>query len=347
MITRTFIVGNGFIHHLKSLAEKEYHTGNLSILSLIDELNQVSQLFKEFDDLNQEIATLLGIPNSNMEQALKVADNIIAWFRTKSVDDEGFVLKDCQNSINEIGKKLIDEKILPITSKFEEQENNGFYGRITQWVNGSVGNQVLKWARKKESALGIFTTNYDGVLEQLLRSSDKKDDGYWLTDGFAGSPNHPLTHYDPKLDSNCFIGHLHSSYKYGWQNGKWIKYRTSEEEKNEDPLILYMNPTQKLEFIKANPILRAYWEKFCEFLKKSDELVIYGNSLEADPHIAEAIKKHLKKSCKILILDKDSEKIKKTLEEQKIKNKISPMSLEKITKKNLWEVFVQPKSLVI
>lgn len=347
---RTVIVGNGFIHHLKSIVQLEI--GNYSddaipghLNTLASELNEVTELFSQFEKLESEFRDLLKVEGRSVESVYQLVDDILTWYQTRSAHGElSSQLEDCLNHINRIGEQLINEKIQPITKGFEDQETKGVYANLTHFTGNKVGDRIQKKLNEKSDKLGVFTTNYDGFLEQVLRTSDSSNFGFLLKDGFAGSADRPKTLYDDYFCKKRFIGHLHSSYKYGWNGENWEKHSVRNSGSNRNPLIVYMNPKQKLGFIKRNEILRRYWNHFEFWLKESDEVAIYGNSLSSDPHILNALSK-CKSEASFFIADSNPAAIEKRLKKES-DNHVTSIVTSKIGIDKLADLFINPSGLV-
>jgi hypothetical protein len=316
-MTTIFLIGNGFIKHLQKVVcnEIEAHLSegkNLEFFQndVLQGLNQVDSLFGEFDNLEKELAGILGLEDKSLELAYQLTDDFISWYRTKSKYPKAeYNLKQCLDSISLVGQQLVNEKIIPIVEKFEDQEIEGLYRSISQWTENKIGEEIDIHLKRTGNNMGVFTTNYDGFFEQITYTGNEENKGFLLMDGFAGDSNHPLTLHKPYFNYNRFIGHLHSSYKYGWNGSQWVKIRTSRRSRNVHPLILYMKPNEKKKFIQKNSILTAYWNHFEKWLNKTEELVIYGNSLKSDPHIIELIKRALSKTALVYIADINAEEI--------------------------------------
>lgn len=348
---RTYIVGNGFIHHLSELVQKdidEIRAPNIPpdyLVTLAKELKNVSVLFKKFEDIETEFKRILGDYKSS-ETVLNIIDSIMYWYRNVKANTEFEALNSCSTKFIELANKIVEEKIKPIVLEFENQETNAVYGELTKWVSEyKIGANIDNHLKTSSDQLGIFTTNYDGFLEQLTRTDSNENQGFLLNDGFAGGRDKPKTLYPP-FSNDRFLGHLHSSYKFGWNGENWEKFNTSNSLRNPDPLILYMNPDKKLEFIQRNTLLSAYWNHFLTWIKSSDEVIVYGNSLSSDPHIVDALK-NCKSNCVIYIADKDFEAIKKRLPKKLKANNTVHIDTFRVSLGEMSSLFANPKSLVI
>jgi hypothetical protein len=350
MKTTTFLIGNGFIKHLQKVVcnEIESHPSERSNLEfyqnhVLHGLEQVDSLFGEFDNLERELASILGLEDKSLELVYHLTDDVISWYRTKSKYHKAeFNLKQCLDSISLVGQQLVNEKIIPIVEKFEDQEIECLYRSISQWTENKIGEEIDIHLKRTGNNLGVFTTNYDGFVEQFLRTSNSKNQGFLFKDGFAGDSSHPLTLYKPHFNYNRFIGHLHSSYKYGWNGNQWVKFRTSRSSRNVDPLIVYMKPSQKKRFIDNNPVLRAYWIHFEKWLNNTEELVIYGNSLNSDPHIKDVIKESLSKDASVYIADINAQKVYDENLTYIDKNRVFKIDTGKIELSNYSEFICEP-----
>lgn len=344
---RTVIVGNGFIHHLRCLLQSDidnkYQDNVPSYLNkLNNELQEVTRLFNRFNSLEGELRSLLNAQDISLEEVYQLVDDVVSWYQTRSAHkDLDSTLAECINQINVIGDRLIREQIVPITEGFEEQEIKGVYKYVTKWLGTDIGDAISQKLKKNKDQLGVFTTNYDGFLEQVLRTKDGR--GFLLKDGFAGSPDRPKTLYDDYFSKNKFMGHLHSSYKFGWNGKDWVKYSISRETRNRNPLIVYMNPKQKLDFIRRNEVLRKYWRHFERWIQKSDEVIIYGNSLASDPHIRNAVG-NCSKEAKIYVFDVHYQAVKRQVENN-LDNQVSCMSTANINLERLSDIFSSPSNL--
>ena len=81
--------------------------------------------------------------------------------------------------------------------------------------------------------------------------------------------------------------------------------------------MVFGNPETKAITIKNDNILSAYYEQLRNDLSSFDKLIVFGNSMENEPHLKEIIKTHFDKEGKQLIVcsynDESIEKVKEQL----------------------------------
>jgi NAD-dependent SIR2 family protein deacetylase len=91
--------------------------------------------------------------------------------------------------------------------------------------------------------------------------------------------------------------HLHGSYKFFIYFGDFIKVKKDgwnfyrENKEMLIPVLIFNAPKFKEKQIKSFAVLNVYFHAFKEELKKSKNLIIWGQSLKNDPHIENVIKK--------------------------------------------------------
>lgn len=331
---RSILVGNGFLFHLEHLVRNYGYDSNL-----IDEIKDAQNLFGKFIEIENDLKKILQTDNS-IENILSRLDDLFYWYH-KSVSIP--ISSDCYNELNQRIKEIIDDKIVPIVRSFENHEKQGTYGKIWKEVEEySIGESI----EKSTDEIGVFTTNYDGYIDQILRKSSPSTDesGFVFKDGFAGNKSHPLRLFDLNLKSKKIIHHIHSSYKFGWSDGEVIKVRSGEH--NSDPHVLFSDSNKKLIHIRMNYVLSTYWENFIYWINSSEELVIYGNSLQSDPHIVDVIIRYSTKIKTIYVIEKDLngfDKVKSRLKE--VENKLSFINSNDIGWSDFIDIFNNPSSL--
>lgn len=293
------IVGNGFIYHLRdiALAERERFeqlttfmgpNGVARCNALIQNLESVSGLFNQFDQLQKELQQVFtGI---KYEELFERLDAVLTWYKERN-SFQNLVDPKCFETLSSLVEKAIAEKIIPIVQSFEEQETSGAYGTLSNLFTGeTVGDRVFNAQQASHDQIGIFTTNYDGFLVQLLRTNHGNG-GYHFADGFGRPEGNNLVLHEPYISDTNLIAHLHSSYRFGYHDGEIIKTRPRHGVTNQMPILVYMNPNKKIDYIKRHYVLRRYWEEFEKWMSEADEVVIYGNSLSSDPHLVRVINK--------------------------------------------------------
>jgi hypothetical protein len=336
---RSFIIGNGFISHLAQLVQDRNE-------ELYIQLKKVEALFNQFQSLESELRSLLNITASN-EIILGITENLVNWYRQIN-SESGLVNNSCFDALADLGKIIIEDKIAPIVKGFEQQQIDGTYGDLTRVLSQfNIGDKVKQGLESdSELKLGLFTTNYDGFLEQMLRTTDGS--GYYFTDGFAGLYPYPLKLYTPYISDKAFLGHLHSSYRYSWCGSTCIKTRDfTEAGANRDPILVYASPSKKKEFIDKNPLLSRYWYEFEKWLNLSDEIVIFGNSMMSDPHILELVVSivKFKQEIKLIIVAKNECKLDLYVEIGIPREQLIFIKSEKINLANYHLFFLNPESI--
>lgn len=358
---RVVIVGNGFIHHLKSLVEiqQERHKNIDNFIGrngvnrcsrIVQELQKVSELFSAFDSLQKELTHFFS-DKVKYEELFERLDALIAWYKSKN-EFKNIIDDKCFNGLEVLIEKIINEKILPIVGEFEEQEIRGVYADLFRLIPGTtIGDRVAEAQKASGDKIGIFTTNYDGYLAQLLRTSSGDSDGFHFFDGFGGGKyGHFVVPYEPYFSDNNFLASLHSSYRIGYVGEELIKTRPRQGERNKLPILVYMNPQRKLSYIKKHYILRRYWESFENWLKDADEVVVYGNSLRSDPHIVSQLNREVAKSgrkLKIYAAGRSPASVMKQLTFEKgLQPELKEIETKGVNLDNLHKLFTSPAELV-
>lgn len=354
---RVIIVGNGFIYHLLDLARVEKTTAEKVIGiprrnrvrhcdNLIVELERVSSLFNQFDKLQNELKQFFS-DQVKYEELFEKLDALLDWYKDKNkfknvIDDK------CFDGLEKLIEKIIYEKIIPVVKEFEEQELSHAYSSLSRMFNGpTVGDKVYTAQQTSSDRIGVFTTNYDGFLVQLLRRSAGDNDGFHFADGFGGGRySHPIVPFEPYFSDSNFIAPLHSSYRIGYKNDELIKTKLSRSERNTLPILVYMNPVKKLDYIMRHYILRRYWDTFKNWLNEADEVVIYGNSLRSDPHIVNLLNR-VSKRAKIYAAGRSPDQVLGRLTFNKGENPdLLKIDTSKVGLDRLHELFVNPGALI-
>lgn len=294
---RVVIVGNGFIYHLRDLAETERQQhlqtplglgqhAVQQIQTLIGHLDNVRVLFNQFNDLHTSLQAIF--QDANGEELFAKLDAVLTWFRERALL-QSIVEPHCFEALSQTANQVVNEQILPIVRSFEQQERDNAYGSLVHLLNGlTIGNRVYDAQQASGDQIGVFTTNYDGFLVQLLRT-ERIHGTFHFSDGFGRPEGGHLVLHEPYISDSNFLAHLHSSYRFGYHDNEIIKTRPRHGTTNQMPILVYMNPTKKLDYIKRHYVLRRYWEEFENWMTQADEVVIYGNSLNSDPHLVRVL----------------------------------------------------------
>lgn len=292
---RSILVGNGFLFHLEHLVSNYEYDSNL-----VNDIISTRNLFWRFKNLENDLNDILS-RNDSIENILSLLNDLFFWYHKL---DSFPISQECYNELRDNVKKIIDDNIVPIIQEFERSEKTHTYSKLWSLVKQfKIGESLTN----HQDEIGVFTTNYDGYIDQILRKGDFDENdklkGFVLKDGFAGGDNYHKTLYKPHINHSKIIHHLHSSYKFGWNNGVIIK--TPSNQSNTDPLVILSDPNQKLTNIRMNSVLSTYWENFIYWINSSEELVIYGNSLQSDPHIVDVIIRYSTNIKTIYVIEKD------------------------------------------
>ncbi|MBB6068038.1 hypothetical protein [Methanococcus maripaludis] len=353
----------------------------VKIKKFLDELitlcGRPDELFKEFKDSLEEH----GIKISD-EKIFPILDACCKIKSTSTVSEiyeyfksigykkeESFKIIYCLLK-SELGE--LDAEILEILSEllstgsesiatssgteFLNMEKKGEYNKFYNFFNknGSFG-ESLRSLIPENSNLHIYTTNYDGLLNYLFM--DGKN--YILKDGFSDkytylngkyekyySEKQPdlLYYYGASIMDNLCIP-LHGTHKFVLKDEKTYKigkYNIPEDTSELKPVMIFGNPNKKLELIKNDFVLKNYFEIFEKSLKNCSKLVIFGNSLESDPHIVKAILDNFDEKKDLIIVDYNESccnSVKNRLEQNKPYNIKFEETKDVKTKEDLLNLF--------
>jgi hypothetical protein len=349
-MNRLFLIGNGFIKHTRNLIINESKESDLIdqynlIHRVASTLNDVSNLFNEITELGDSLRIVLNCKIDN-ETIFEIADNIIALYRIQLGE---YYPIECYNILAEKGQSILERSILPVVRKFEKIERDGIYGDFLRLISQyQIGDNIKSHYDQCDGNISIFTTNYDGFLEQTLcASSGVNGWGFYFKDGFGGFGIYDLTHHEPNFKTKYFLGHIHSSYRYGWHDGKWIKTRLRERKQlNNFPTLVYSMPKEKMNYIYNNPLLLRYWLEFERRLDQCNEIIIFGNSLRSDPHIKIAIKNTFGKFKKYYVIKNNCDDLSSAEKSFYGEENVVIINANNINLTNYHVLFTEPNKLI-
>lgn len=338
---RKILVGNGFISHLKIMVSEYDYFGFDS--ELIEDLDNTYTLFDGFVEIERILKEEVFKTNVDNELLYGVIDDFVKWFKSFSNKED---LNPCFEKFYEVGEEVFIKHIFPVFSKFHEYEKLGTYSRLFNSLKSfKIGTSISNYKGKIE----VYTTNYDGYLDQILRNGDDNSEnkGFVFKDGF-GYSNDKLVLKKERLSEGKIICHLHSSYKYGMDYDKdLIKINNSNDIQDITPVLVYRSPKSKIKYIRENYILKTYWEIFETKLEEEDELVIYGYSFDSDPHIKESIQRQISENTKIFIINTKVgfKSVINNISNSSLHNKIYCIDSKDINFKNFHNIFTSPSNL--
>lgn len=267
----TFLVGNGFNHFIYTYFESE----KKMVLEAMKKSKRNSFSQQELEEKYDEIMRLL-----------KEYITLLDFLKMDSIEYNGEELLDkLENLLDETYPNFIEliqtkitENIENIMSSFGDSEQlykmirNTFYISI----DGEIEHDFIYSLKKhlkiqkeldidQSTEINIITTNYDGIVEQVLK------------------PWSLVT--DVRKEINYQVFPIHGTVEDGKE------------------LIICNSPKRKKSSIYANSILANRFDQFGEVLKTSNLFIIFGNSLYSDPHIIEMIDNYLCHDAEIVIID--------------------------------------------
>lgn len=305
----TVLLGNGFNYSVKDFITDD---------NLKSEIGSIISLWKQFDDL---IKTKESFTEKTIEDLYKS----FALISLVKPFEEDKKLSGCINALKNKFSENFIKKLWDIIDEFANQENRGFYKHLTNFLySGDFKNfNLCKMITRNH--INIYTTNYDGIAEMIFGYDGDK---FGLHDGFRGCDNESREYvcfnegiFSNKDSKDPKLLHLHGSYKffvYNFLNRmNYMEIKTKKEYLSNflrtsdkalfEPIVVLNAPSLKEKQVSNFRILKKYFSSFENDLKKSNKLVIWGQSLKSDPHIKKRIEQYFTKdnkdSKKLIIID--------------------------------------------
>lgn len=338
------VVGNGFNLLLKGIINSSIEDHAIWVLKpcpsfvkekekkekekkekVVKEIEEISRLWSEYDTIFKMVKD-----NSNQklndEEVIRLIHTSLDVFSVLDIFKK-ILTKDQIKEMKSIFEILMWDKIKDVSKKFMNLHEKNFYSEISiMFPNfGKKFDEIL--SNKKDNPIHIYTTNYDGILDTLLI----KDYRFNFVDGFGEDGDIDFLSIDaPKInESPKLLAHIHGSYLYEKQNNISKKQRRCTL--NNHPIIVFDNPDTKKFIIKNDNILSAYYKQLRDDLSSFDKLIIFGNSMQNEPHLKEIIKAHFdKEGNQLIICSYDEESIEKVKEQ--LKGSFSQLIIGRTTK---------------
>ena len=309
------LVGNGFVKAVSSIfADEQELSGDLASIQIL--WNEFGRVFGTIGESgNPLLESLRRAFQDDPETALDALQTTVMFVAKMTPLDHlwGEVLGSsgwagCQTQCIRNLQAMVKQCMYSVVQRFMDAELRGFYSHLT---NAPSQSQELKQLQAFMCAgrndVAIFTTNYDGLCDQLLAWADGS---YFMGDGFGGYGMRPQekgiwfdwSRSSDRLRSWTTIAHLHGSYKFAMVQDELpssgydcIKLNdTGYEAFHHDPLsfvpvVVLDVPSRKMARLQSFPILREYYESLRDRMQAARRIVIWGMSLSNDAHIADAI----------------------------------------------------------
>ncbi len=325
---RVILLGNGFNISLREFVSDE---------NVKEQIEAIIKLWNEFDKLVE----------NNKEFIEKILEDLNKSFYILSIIKpfyENGELKNCLDKLKEQFHSEFIDRLWDIVFEFIKQENNNFYRELANYFHIDLFPKINPYKKISEKGnIDIYTTNYDGIAEILFGYDAKEEQGYnkiKLRDMFRGCDGYPTyvcfseDGYREDLNEPKLL-HLHGSYKFYvydffpyWSykeikvSRDYLENFVKENKTHLEPIIILNAPKFKEKQIKNFHILNTYLKVFEENIKKTNTLVVWGQSLENDPHIKKIIDENFinnrDEERKIIIIDVNENHVLK--KESKIPN---------------------------
>lgn len=296
----SLIVGNGFNFLVESIIRNlspQAIPGTLTATpdEIATKIHDISILWEKFELLFNELKK--NVKGLNDEELIRLIYAVLDFFSNLE-GLEKVISKEKIADLKNTFEFLLIDRIKEIAEEFRQhQESEGYKNLKRLFPTFGESFKTLVETNSVESC-DIFTTNYDGILDTLLTKNPR---GFLTVDGFGNidGDDKYLKLYDSNLygyQIRCL--HIHGSYRFEKKNG--ITYKTKENSKNEDPVIVFNNPNQKEELIKRDHVLKEYFDIVGDSLKSSTKLIIFGNSMTNEPHLKNQINRHFNSADKLI-----------------------------------------------
>jgi hypothetical protein len=303
------LIGNGFNHLLLNII-KNYPLYRLprniktNQDKIVEVLGQIIYLYYELplEELKRTVKA------SDWEESLSGFNNYCEFIDKHKLHGDpkplGMFMKHKMD-------ELVKSSMRNVASKSNLAERQGAYKDIKR-VFPSFGLDFKKLIDcNGVTDLSIFTTNYDGILDTLLTD---QSGNFLFRDSFGFSGTQGVLKFNPYyLNKNRLsIAHLHGSYKFYEVNGETFKLKGTIF--NENPIMVLSSPELKENVLIGNNVLSAYYDRFKNNLREYDRIVIFGNSLNSEPHLKKAIKENFNRiGTELVICSNSPDKVEQQL----------------------------------
>ena len=307
-----WLLGNGFNFAVNSF---------LSDDSISDDIKKIIRLWDTFTKLFKDIRSKLGC--SNDEEAIQyiytgidIIKSIKPWAKIHTTNN----FLDCVKLIETFIRDNIDQALYNIILDFIKSECNGIYKKLVSYL---YENDPNIWNILDEANSVFFTTNYDGIGEMILAYDPHgeqhkiKYPDFFSYETCLSKEYGKFVCFNSSMEASNFLLHLHGSYKFFEYKSQLIKlaHQGCEELlkvfKNGEikilqeyaPIIVFNAPNLKRSIITRNVILNFYFQLFRrELAGYNNVLIIWGQSLKNDPHLADVILTNFDSLYKIIVI---------------------------------------------
>lgn len=208
----------------------------------------------------------------------------------------------CRNSLD----RRMHDTLFKVVREFIQDEANGLYGDLLR-VDMAGRDGLQEFMTAKAGDLAVYTTDYDGIGDMVLgfELGQNGQGHFQLTDGFGFLPDGTdgvFFREDPGEWTQQWgiRAHLHGSYKFLAQSvfGHGTLYKKLNRQdfdgfdalsRDGQPVVVFDAPDRKLSRIDRFRVLREYMNSFEWHLGLAQNLVLFGISLENDPHLVQRI----------------------------------------------------------
>jgi hypothetical protein len=300
-MTITILLGNGFNYSIKDFIEShkdDYMHLLQNIAKLIKAIEGITELWGELNKL---------VDTTNVDENLieDIHKSFTFLSLIKPFENE-HNLKNCVKELKEKFNKSFIETLWKIIHRFLEYESKGFYQDLTK-LSQNIFNDYnyIPCQKIRGKNVNLYTTNYDGIAEIILGYDGKQ---LSLPDMFRGCDSDYYVCFSKKgyeEDKEGYkLFHLHGSYKFfaykfflpaDYEEIKIKREHINFVKENKnllEPIIVLNAPSIKEKQIERFEVLKSYFSVFKTDLQKSEKLIIWGQSLEYDPHLLKAIEEH-------------------------------------------------------
>lgn len=269
-------------YHFKKECEQIHH-----------DLLELNSLWGELDDILSNSTS--AFPSKNGEEIIQYYHSVLESTLFRNLTSRDYNVDYSAES----HQNLLQDEIKRISYRFTEFKKRGGYRSIKKLFY-NVGESFFNLLTKNNiGKMHIYTLNYDGVLDTLLTRKGNQGKEYLFKDSFYFSEFQPW-----RLRNLPYLmAHLHDSYKY--RKGLHSTSKVNRDIVNDNPAMIYNNPKLKETFIKADPVLRAYYNQLIADLQTHQRLIILGSSFKTEPHLKHLIKKYFNRPNTELVVCSD------------------------------------------
>ncbi len=267
-------------------------------------IDTLTKIIVEETVFKDEINNIIQMEKSRKGGKYNIEDilNTIRMIRSLTNDQEflevfginGKISSEIDDSICKSIYKILSDKELEI----EENENLfQIFERFVSWANNL----------RNSTAVEIFTTNYDLLLEKAFESMNIP-----YFDGFIGSYRaffHQESVETIEKSSNLPLSWIRLWKVHGSLNWFWSKHkkneiviRSSKELKGEDDREIVIYPSKEKYTLSRKQPFTTYFDRLKAFLVKSETLFIVQGYSFSDQHINEVIYSSLTNNLRLHVI---------------------------------------------